>query len=223
LTDPQAWLICANMFGCMLVNSGFASVCVLLDDDGFAWLMKVTFRLVPRTYYCWFWLLWAPGSVMAASFLSDSNWPRHSVLTLRKLYQQQPNNYSCRLIFSQVIILLLSFLSSPNCMTKSLLNSIVGTLLVYLLDDNHRHVKLFGITIMGAFAVIIPFSMSLVSSNIVGNTKKTTVGTMLFLTYCTGNIISPQLFLTSQAPTYSVCCFLSFWNLVTDCKSSDRY
>jgi hypothetical protein len=27
LRDPQAWLLCANMLGCMLVNSGFSAVC----------------------------------------------------------------------------------------------------------------------------------------------------------------------------------------------------
>jgi hypothetical protein len=34
LTDPQAWLLCANMFGCMIVNSGFSSV-------GLPFMMKV--------------------------------------------------------------------------------------------------------------------------------------------------------------------------------------
>jgi hypothetical protein len=35
-------------------------------------------------------------------------------------------------------------------------------------------------------------------------TKKATVSAMLFVAYCTGNIIGPQLFLTKEAPKYEV-------------------
>ncbi|KAJ5710448.1 hypothetical protein N7488_004604 [Penicillium malachiteum] len=94
----------------------------------------------------------------------------------------------------------------PNCrciMLASLsLVSIVGVLLVYLLDDTHRSAKLFGISIMGAYATGLPLSMSMVSSNIAGNAKKTTVSAMLFVSYCISNIISPQVFLTSEEPKY---------------------
>lgn len=34
LRDPQVWLICINMFGCMLVNSGFSSVSVPSGNPG---------------------------------------------------------------------------------------------------------------------------------------------------------------------------------------------
>lgn len=57
---------------------------------------------------------------------------------------------------------------------------------------------------MGAFASILPISMSMVSSNVSGSTKKTTVSAMLFLSYCIGNIISPQVFLTREEPKYPV-------------------
>jgi hypothetical protein len=57
---------------------------------------------------------------------------------------------------------------------------------------------------MGAFACILPISMSMVSSNISGSAKKTTVSAMLFLSYCIGNIISPQVFLTREEPKYPV-------------------
>lgn len=82
--------------------------------------------------------------------------------------------------------------------------SIVGVLLVYLLDDQHIQAKLFGTSIMGAFASGLPISMSMVSSNVSGSAKKTTVSAMLFLSYCIGNIISPQVFLTREEPKYPV-------------------
>jgi hypothetical protein len=45
------------------------------------------------------------------------------------------------------------------------------------------------------------FSMSLtmVSSNIAGSTKKQLTAAILFIGYCVGNIIGPQTFLASQA------------------------
>ena len=45
------------------------------------------------------------------------------------------------------------------------------------------------------------FSMSLtmVSSNIAGSTKKQLTAAILFVGYCVGNIIGPQTFLASEA------------------------
>lgn len=44
--------------------------------------------------------------------------------------------------------------------------------------------------------------MSLISSNIAGYTKKTTVAAIYFIGYCTGNIIGPQTFTAADAPRY---------------------
>jgi len=48
------------------------------------------------------------------------------------------------------------------------------------------------------------FSMSLtmVSSNVAGYTKKQLTGAILFTGYCVGNIIGPQTFKSSEAPHY---------------------
>lgn len=45
------------------------------------------------------------------------------------------------------------------------------------------------------------FSMSLtmVSSNVAGYTKKQVTGAVLFIGYCVGNIIGPQTFIASEA------------------------
>ncbi|KAJ5671983.1 hypothetical protein N7507_001110 [Penicillium longicatenatum] len=99
-----------------------------------------------------------------------------------------------------------SYIPNCRCIMLAILSliSIIGVLLVYLLDDSHTQAKLFGASIMGAFACILPISMSMVSSNISGSAKKTTVSAMLFLSYCIGNIISPQVFLTREEPKYPV-------------------
>ncbi|KAF9889034.1 hypothetical protein FE257_008011 [Aspergillus nanangensis] len=77
---------------------------------------------------------------------------------------------------------------------------LIGCVLVYSLDNQGG--QLFGIFIFVAFAAGIPLSMSLVSSNVAGFTKKATVSSMMFIAYCTGNIIGPFLFFEDEAPVY---------------------
>jgi hypothetical protein len=50
----------------------------------------------------------------------------------------------------------------------------------------------------------VGFSMSLtmVSSNVAGYTKKQFTGAILFTGYCVGNIIGPQTFISTEAPLY---------------------
>lgn len=50
----------------------------------------------------------------------------------------------------------------------------------------------------------VGFSMSLtmVSSNVAGYTKKQITGAFLFVGYCVGNIIGPQTFISTEAPLY---------------------
>ncbi|KAI0103890.1 MFS general substrate transporter [Nemania sp. FL0031] len=51
----------------------------------------------------------------------------------------------------------------------------------------------------------VGFSMSLtmVSSNVAGYTKKQLTGAILFVGYCVGNIIGPQTFIEEEAPLYT--------------------
>lgn len=51
----------------------------------------------------------------------------------------------------------------------------------------------------GPYAV----ALSLPMANTSGHTKKITVNAMVFVAYCVANIIAPQTFRTSQAPTYA--------------------
>ena len=44
--------------------------------------------------------------------------------------------------------------------------------------------------------------MSLITANIGGSTKRTTVNALFFISYCAGNIIGPFAFKTSEAPAY---------------------
>lgn len=44
--------------------------------------------------------------------------------------------------------------------------------------------------------------LSIISSNVSGHTKKITINAIFLIGYCVGNLIGPQTFIDSQAPTY---------------------
>ena len=69
----------------------------------------------------------------------------------------------------------------------------------------NRGSQLFGLLIFVGFAAGVPLSLSMVSSNVAGFTKKSVVSAMMFLAYCAGNIIGPFLFFADEAPRYQVC------------------
>jgi MFS family permease len=58
---------------------------------------------------------------------------------------------------------------------------------------------------MGAYSAAMPVAMAMISSNIGGFTKRSTVNAVYFIMYCVGNVIGPQLFFESEAPRYQVC------------------
>jgi hypothetical protein len=83
--------------------------------------------------------------------------------------------------------------------------AMVGYLLVYKLDEEAHVAKMAGLCLGSVFAANIPLSLSLISSNVAGLTKKSVVSAMLFIAYCVGNIVGPQFYFASEEPTYEVC------------------
>ncbi|CAG8147876.1 unnamed protein product [Penicillium salamii] len=80
--------------------------------------------------------------------------------------------------------------------------SMVGMLLIWKLGDDNRAGKMTGLCLGGVFAANIPLSLSLISSNVAGFTKKSTVSAVMFAAYCIGNIVGPQFFIPSEEPSY---------------------
>ena len=74
--------------------------------------------------------------------------------------------------------------------------------------------------------------LSLISTNIAGYTKKTTIAAMYLIAYCVGNIIGPQTFRPKDAPQYRpaeitiICCWcaclLDLGFIYWYCKSQNR-
>jgi MFS family permease len=82
--------------------------------------------------------------------------------------------------------------------------SVIGMALIWKLDDDNRTGRLTGLSLGAVFAVNIPLSLSLISSNVAGFTKKSTVSALMFIAYCVGNIVGPQFFLPAEKPSYPV-------------------
>ncbi|KAL4806816.1 major facilitator superfamily domain-containing protein [Aspergillus unguis] len=80
--------------------------------------------------------------------------------------------------------------------------SVVGMVLVWKLDDSHAEARVAGLALTAVFAANMPLSMSLISSNVAGFTKRSLTSAMLFIGYCIGNIAGPQFFYESEEPNY---------------------
>lgn len=78
----------------------------------------------------------------------------------------------------------------------------------------------WGIVVATWFAAcsssLMVVSLSLAASNVKGNTKKSTVSAVFFVAYCTGCIVSPQLWQAPDAPRYTKGCISSIvsWALL---------
>lgn len=83
-----------------------------------------------------------------------------------------------------------------------LLIAMPGMLLVICLPTTNSVGRLIGYYLAAASGTPLVAILSLISSNIAGYTKKTTVAAIYLIAYCAGNIIGPQTFRTKDAPRY---------------------
>jgi ACS family allantoate permease-like MFS transporter len=75
-------------------------------------------------------------------------------------------------------------------------------LLIVCLPLHNNIGRLFGYYLTQASPTPFVALLSLISSNVAGYTKKTTVAAIYLIGYCTGNIIGPQTFRPKDAPRY---------------------
>ncbi|KAM5343629.1 hypothetical protein ACJ41O_012166 [Fusarium nematophilum] len=79
--------------------------------------------------------------------------------------------------------------------------SLAGSILVRY--GPNKGSQLFGLWLFVAFAAGFPISLSMISSNVAGFTKKSVASAMMFMAYTAGNIIGPFLFFPHEAPEYA--------------------
>jgi len=94
----------------------------------------------------------------------------------------------------------------PNirCATMIVANliCIVGAALLVALPNSNKWGRLVGLWLCFFQGLGFSMSLTMVSSNVAGYTKKQLTGAILFTGYCVGNIIGPQTFKSSEAPEY---------------------
>lgn len=95
-----------------------------------------------------------------------------------------------------------TLLASQLIGTWGLLLSILGILLIAFLPKSMPVGRLIGFYFTQASPTPFVALLSLISTNVAGWTKKTTVGAIYFISYCVGNIIGPQAFQDKDKPDY---------------------
>ncbi|OAA80446.1 Major facilitator superfamily domain, general substrate transporter [Akanthomyces lecanii RCEF 1005] len=119
-----------------------------------------------------------------------------------KTLQVQMVAYVFQLIFVLIATIGSTFLHNTRTwwIVFDMAFAIAGAAMVGQLDGKWS--RFFGYCLTMGYTPNLPIILSMLSANIAGFTKKMTVNAMIFIAYCTGNIIGPQLFLQREYPTY---------------------
>lgn len=79
---------------------------------------------------------------------------------------------------------------------------IIGAAMLVGLPASNKWGRLVGLWLCYFQGLGFSMSLTIVSSNVAGYTKKQLTGAALFTGYCVGNIIGPQTFKDSEKPGY---------------------
>ncbi|TLD18240.1 major facilitator superfamily domain-containing protein [Venturia nashicola] len=89
---------------------------------------------------------------------------------------------------------------------------VLGFALLATLHKTNLNGQLVSFYMTSISAAAFTLVLSMISSNVAGQTKKVTVATMMFIGYCIGNLIGPQVVHLKDAPRYLnakiICCVL---------------
>ncbi|KAJ5151108.1 transporter [Penicillium canariense] len=88
------------------------------------------------------------------------------------------------------------------CSLGGLVTAMVGVILIVALPESNNVGRLIGYYMTQASPTTFVALLSMISSNVAGYTKKTTVAALYLIGYCVGNIIGPQTFRPKDAPHY---------------------
>ena len=122
---------------------------------------------------------------------------------LQALLIQMPSG-AAQLGFVVISAVLCSWI--PNIRTVVMMSlsliSLVGMVLMYALDPANQAGRMAGFCLSLAFSANMPLSMSLITSNVGGFTKRAVINACVLIMYCVGNIVGPQFFSVEEAPNY---------------------
>ena len=87
-------------------------------------------------------------------------------------------------------------------MTVANVLCIIGASMLVALPNSNKWGRLVALWLCYFQGLGFSISLTIVSSNVAGYTKKQLTGAALFTGYCVGNIIGPQTFKASEKPGY---------------------
>ncbi|CAM1508829.1 Fc.00g025680.m01.CDS01 [Cosmosporella sp. VM-42] len=87
-------------------------------------------------------------------------------------------------------------------MAWNLAISIVGAAMVRQISPDNIWARFMGYCLTMGYSANFPMTLAMSTGNFGGFTKKMTVNAMIFISYCAGNIVGPQLFFDDEAPSY---------------------
>lgn len=112
---------------------------------------------------------------------------------------------------AQIVFLLITSVTATFIPSSRILGmifntivSVVGLLLIWKLNPAEQVGRMVGLSLAVVYAINLPISLSIVTSNVAGFSKKSVTSALLFIAYCVGNIVGPQFFLASEEPSYPV-------------------
>ncbi|KAL5335913.1 major facilitator superfamily domain-containing protein [Aspergillus crustosus] len=145
--------------------------------------------------------LWNGGVTSFSSIIINS----FGFTQLNSLLMQMPMGAS-QIVFLILSAAIATFIPHTRLlmMIFNTLVSMAGSILVWKLEADNQVGRMVGLTLGAVFAVNIPLSLSIISSNVAGFTKRSVISALMFVAYCVGNIVGPQLFITAEEPGYPV-------------------
>ncbi|KAJ5163906.1 uncharacterized protein N7500_005736 [Penicillium coprophilum] len=175
----------------------------VMDTGVFKWSQAVQALKDPQT---WLLVLNAFSSNLANGGLTSFT----SIITagfgftdLKALLMQMPQG-GAQIVFLLITSITVTYIPSSRILGMCLVTivSIIGLILIWRLDPDDQAGRMVGLTLAVVYAINFPMSLSIITSNVAGFTKKSVVSGLLFVAYCVGNIVGPQFFLASEEPSY---------------------
>ncbi|KAJ5281964.1 hypothetical protein N7478_007336 [Penicillium angulare] len=122
---------------------------------------------------------------------------------LKALLMQMPQG-GAQIVFLVLTSIACTFIPHSRiiAMILNTIVSVIGLILIWKLNPEEQVGRMVGLTLAVVYAINLPISLSVVTSNIAGFSKKSVASALLFIAYCVGNVIGPQFFLASEEPSY---------------------
>ncbi|TVY84112.1 putative transporter [Lachnellula suecica] len=79
---------------------------------------------------------------------------------------------------------------------------IIGTCLINQLQADNKWGRLVGVWLLAGYPTGFMVLLGLLATNVAGSTKKSMASAIVFVMYCVGQIVGPQCFKSSEAPSY---------------------